>query len=147
MLMVKQELGMYESITLNGNSTSTLLCGSASSTANNVANSNTTTVSILFGAVDLGNKAFSSNPVKIKVGDTVTWKNDDRNFHLLESPPTLRSGTAGMNFNSDYMDPGETFSCIFTKPGGFHYSSNVDPNNTGVVIVVEDDQEIVAERE
>src|SRR5918911_2878252 len=49
---------------------------------------NTTTgtqVSIVQGASTMADKAFSPNPVTVKVGDTVTWTNDDNQFHTVTS--------------------------------------------------------------
>jgi plastocyanin len=34
-------------------------------------------VSIVSGASTLADKAYSPNPINVKVGDTVTWTNDD----------------------------------------------------------------------
>jgi plastocyanin len=44
--------------------------------ANNTAGSGNK-VSIVEGASDLGNKSYQLSPIKIKVGDTITWTNDD----------------------------------------------------------------------
>ena len=47
--------------------------------------SNMTQVSIVKGAATLNNKAFSPNPLKVKVGSTVTWINNDNNIHSVTS--------------------------------------------------------------
>ncbi|MGB8036142.1 MAG: multicopper oxidase domain-containing protein, partial [Nitrososphaeraceae archaeon] len=46
---------------------------------------NTNKVSIVNGAATLGNKAFSPNLIRIKVGTTVTWTNNDNNLHTVTS--------------------------------------------------------------
>lgn len=41
-------------------------------------NKGTVKVSIVPGAATLGNKAYSPNPINVKVGDTVAWTNNDK---------------------------------------------------------------------
>ena len=95
----------------------------------------TVNVSINFGGSNLGNKSFDPNPVGIKVGDTVTWTNNDLySAYIITSPP-LQTGIRGMNFMSDRLEPGDTFSHTFTKPGGFHYEASYGMR--GAVIVEE----------
>jgi plastocyanin len=93
----------------------------------------TVNVSINFGGSNLGNKSFDPNPVRIKVGDTVTWTNDDQySTYTIASPP-LQPGILGMNFMSDRLEPGDTFSHTFTKPGGFHYEAAYGMRGTVIV--------------
>jgi len=60
---------------------------------------NTTNVSMIFGASDLGNKSYDPDPVKVRVGDTVTWINDDLTIHFLKSLPA-ETGIAGTSFDA-----------------------------------------------
>jgi plastocyanin len=93
----------------------------------------TVNVSINFGGSNLGNKSFDPNPVRIKVGDTVTWTNDDLySVYTIASPPP-QTGIIGMNFMSDRLEPGDTFSHTFTKPGGFHYEASYGMRGTVIV--------------
>ena len=48
-------------------------------------NTTGTQVSIVQGASTMTDKAFSPNPVTVKVGDTVTWTNDDNQPHTVTS--------------------------------------------------------------
>jgi plastocyanin len=63
-------------------------------------------------------------------------------------PPTLLAGTgfmgttadgatiaAGEGFNSAILDPGQTFSLIFSDPGVYPYVCHVHPGMSGVIIV------------
>ena len=93
----------------------------------------TVNVSINFGGSNLGNKSFDPNPVRIMVGDTVTWTNNDLySAYIITSPP-LQTGIRGMNFISDRLEPGDTFSHTFTKPGGFHYEAGYGMRGTVIV--------------
>src|SRR6476660_3182604 len=46
---------------------------------------NATNIVIVKGGATLGNKAFSPNDIKIKVGSTVVWTNKDNNIHTVTS--------------------------------------------------------------
>jgi len=56
-----------------------------SPSTNNNNNNNAIQVSIVKGAATLANKAFSPDHVKIKVGNTVIWTNNDNNIHTVTS--------------------------------------------------------------
>jgi plastocyanin len=93
----------------------------------------TVNVSINFGGSNLGNKSFDPNPVRIRVGDTVTWTNDDLySAYIITSPPR-QTAVLGMNFMSDRLESGDTFSHTFTKPGGFHYEASYGMRGTVIV--------------
>jgi plastocyanin len=93
----------------------------------------TVNVTINFGGSNLGNKSFDPDPVRIKVGDTVTWTNNDQySAYTIASPPH-RVGIQGTNFMSDRLEPGDTFSHMFTKPGGFHYEAGYGMRGTVIV--------------
>lgn len=93
----------------------------------------TVNVTINFGGSNLGNKSFDPDPVRIMVGDTVTWTNNDQySAYIIASPPP-RVGIQGTNFMSDRLEPGDTFSHTFTKPGGFHYEAGYGMSGTVIV--------------
>lgn len=94
----------------------------------------TVNVSINFGGSNLGDKSFDPNPVRIKVGDTVTWTNNDQySAYVIVSPPPHHTGILGMNFMSDRLESGDTFSHMFTKTGGFHYEAGYGMRGTVIV--------------
>ena len=98
-----------------------------------ISTGRTANVSINFGGSNLGNKSFDPNPVRIKVGDTVTWTNNDQySVYTITSPPP-RVATQGTNFMSDRLEPGDTFSHTFTKTGGFHYEAGYGMRGTVIV--------------
>ena len=98
-------------------------------------------VSIVPGASTLNDKAFSPNPVNIKVGDTVTWVNNDSQFHTVVSGNPSGGGDTGKVFDSGLSGPtalttkGKTFSHKFTEKGEFPYFCQLHPTMVGKVIV------------
>jgi nitrite reductase (NO-forming) len=96
-----------------------------------------TSVSIVSGASSLTDTAFQPNPVSVKVGDTVTWTNDDT------QPHTVTAGSNGQpsgefdsspNFNP-LLAPGQTFQHTFSQAGDFPYYCALHPNMVGTVSV------------
>jgi len=71
---------------------------------------------------------FNPSTVKVKVGDTVTWTNDDSVGHDVTSD-TFKSGDAGG------IGGGQTFEHKFDKAGTFKYECTVHPGMTGEVDV------------
>jgi len=98
-------------------------------------------VSIVPGASTLADKAFSPNPVNVKIGDTITWVNEDSVFHTVVSGNPSSGGETGKVFDSGLSGPtalttkGKTFSHTFTEKGEFPYFCQLHPTMTGKVIV------------
>ena len=88
--------------------------------------SNSTVVRIVANA---GSNSFSPNPVEVKVGETVTWINDDSGRHTVISKDGV--------FNSELMGRGQSFSYTFDKAGEYPYSCSPHPNMVGTVVVTE----------
>jgi amicyanin len=87
---------------------------------------NSTVVKIVANA---GSNSFSPNPVKVKVGETVTWINDDSSRHTV----TSKDGV----FNSGMMGKGQSFSFTFDKAGEYSYHCEPHPSMVGTVVVTE----------
>ncbi len=88
--------------------------------------SNSTVVRIVANA---GSNSFSPNPVEVKVGETVTWVNDDSGRHTV----TSKDGV----FDSGMMGKGQSFSYTFDKAGEYPYYCTLHPNMVGTVAVTE----------
>jgi nitrite reductase (NO-forming) len=99
---------------------------------------NTNKVSIVNGAASLGNKAFSPNLIRIKVGTTVTWTNNDNNLHTVTSgiPNTANAGEAFDSGLTALIMPTKTYSHKFTNTGEFSYFCRVHPTMVGKILVV-----------
>jgi plastocyanin len=94
-------------------------------------------VSITANSVSKTENAFDPNPVQAKVGDTVTWTNNDSTVH------TVTSGSAGQpdnKFNSSpnlnpLLAPEQTFKHTFEEAGEYPYFCALHPNMVGTVSV------------
>ncbi len=95
-------------------------------TATSSIPSNSTVVRIIANA---GSNSFSPNPVEVKVGETVTWINDDSVIHTA----TSTDGT----FDSGIMRNGQSFSYTFDTAGEYPYYCTLHPNMVGTVVVTE----------
>ena len=79
-------------------------------------------------AVHISNFTFGPALLKIRVGQTVTWTNDD------DIPHTVTA--IDHSFKSKVLDTGEHFSFTFAKPGLVGYFCSLHPHMTGKVMVV-----------
>jgi plastocyanin len=82
-------------------------------------------ISIVSGASAMGDKAFAPNPISVKTGDIVTWKNTDIETHAVTSA----------DFDSGLLDPAQSFEYKFENVGHYHYSCMIHPSMNGEVIV------------
>ena len=92
-------------------------------------------VTIPSGASSLGDRSFSPNPVNAKVGDTITWTNDDTQAHTVTSGS---SGTPDHKFDSSpnfqpLIVPKGTFKHTFTEAGDYPYYCALHPAMVGTV--------------
>lgn len=77
--------------------------------------------------VMIQNMAFSPATLTIKVGDKVTWTNQDSVGH---------SATADNNsFDTGVIEQGQSGSNTFTKAGTYTYHCSVHPNMKATIIV------------
>jgi plastocyanin len=96
-----------------------------------------TQVSVTSGSSTKTDDAYDPNPVEAKVGDTVTWTNDDT------QPHTVTSGSNGKpdgKFDSSpnmnpMLAPGQTFEHTFEEAGEYPYYCAVHPAMVGTVSV------------
>jgi len=97
----------------------------------------TGTISISPGAstpgCDKTNECFIPSDVTIKVGETVTWSNNDSAAHTVTSG-TPTDGSNG-TFDSSLFMAGKTFSHTFDNTGEYTYFCMVHPWMTGKIQV------------
>jgi nitrite reductase (NO-forming) len=110
----------------------------ASSSPSSTNNNNGIPVLIVKGAATLANKAFSPDHVKIKVGNTVIWTNNDNNIHTVTSG-VANTPNVGEVFDSgltSLISPSKTYSHKFTNAGQFTYFCRLHPTMVGEIEVV-----------
>jgi plastocyanin len=87
---------------------------------------NSTVVRIVANA---GSNSFSPSPLEVKVGETVTWINDDSGRHTVTSKDGI--------FDSGIMGKGQSFSYTFDRADEYPYFCKPHPNMVGTVVVTE----------
>jgi plastocyanin len=93
-------------------------------------------VSIVPGASTLADKAFSPNPINVKVGGNVTWTNKDDVAHTVTSGTGPSDPHKGKEFDSGLstlLAPGKTFSQIFKTAGEIPYFCQIHPTMVGKI--------------
>ncbi len=75
--------------------------------------------------VTVNNFAFDPPALTVKVGDTVTWVNQDSVGHTIK----------GDAFNSPLLQQGEKFTFTFASKGTFNYICSVHPSMKGTITV------------
>jgi len=75
--------------------------------------------------VTIKNLSFSPSALNIKSGGIIIWRNDDSVPHNIKS--------AG--FNSQTLNPGDSFQFQFKTSGTFDYSCGIHPEMKGKIIV------------
>jgi plastocyanin len=79
-------------------------------------------------AIKMQNIAFSPNSATVKVGQKVTWTNDDTTDHNV-------TADSGADFKSKDFGKGATFSCTPAKAGTIKYECTIHPGMTGTLTV------------
>jgi plastocyanin len=80
--------------------------------------------------VTITSAGYQPATLQVKVGDTVTWSNNDSATH------TVTSDTAGL-FDSGPIAQGATFKFTFSQAGTFLYHSTSDTGWAGMVTVTQ----------
>jgi plastocyanin len=102
------------------------------STLNSTSSMNANMVSMISSGKE--GYLYQPNTTQVKIGDSVSWTNDDDTLHTV----TSGSGTdenAGAFFDSGMMSTGKIFEHTFTTAGEYPYFCIVHPDMTGKVIV------------
>ena len=81
-------------------------------------------------AVKLANIAFDPKAVTVKVGQKVTWTNDDSTDHNV-------TADSGADFKSDNFGKGGTFSFTPTKAGTIKYVCTIHPGMDATLTVTQ----------
>ncbi|HET7148855.1 MAG TPA: plastocyanin/azurin family copper-binding protein [Candidatus Nitrosopolaris sp.] len=101
-------------------------------------NSTANNATIVPGASTLADKAFSPNPINVKVGSSVIWTNKDNVAHTVTSGTGSSDPNKGKEFDSGLstlLTPGKTFSHTFKTAGEIPYFCQIHPTMVGKVTV------------
>jgi plastocyanin len=74
--------------------------------------------------------AYAPGEVEVRVGQTVTWTNNDEVMHDVIA-------TSGAEFESELFGQGGTYSFTPTAPGTIEYVCSVHPSMKATITVVE----------
>ena len=91
-------------------------------------------VTIQPNSATLGDKAYVPNPVDVKVGESVTWTNDDSQIHTATSG-TVGGEDSGSVFDSGILSPKATFDFTFDTAGEYDFYCTLHPQMFGKVVV------------
>ncbi len=75
--------------------------------------------------------SFTPSDETVKVGDTVTWKNDGNSKHTV----TSTEGSPA-TFSSPNLEPGKTFVQTFSAPGTYSYFCSIHPDRMSGTVTV-----------
>ena len=107
-------------------------CGSSNSnsTSSGSSSSGSTAAASSSGgvAIKMQNIAFDPKAVTVKVGQKITWTNDDSVDHNVTSQ-------SGESIKSDNFGKGATFSFTPTKAGKIAYVCTIHPGMTATITV------------
>jgi len=86
-------------------------------------------------AVSYGENGFEPNSITIKVGETVTWTNNDSDeMWVASNPHPTHTDYPGFD-ELKSVTKGQTYSFTFTKEGTWGYHNHLNPGQKGVVVV------------
>jgi plastocyanin len=74
---------------------------------------------------------FAPTPLHVRVGERVTFVNDDDEAHTV----TASDAVAGAKFDSEGLDTSQTWQHVFAQAGTYRYFCELHPYMKGVVIV------------
>jgi plastocyanin len=72
--------------------------------------------------------AFAPKQLKVKVGQSITWTNEDSAAHTV-------SAQSGAGFDSGAIAQGASYTWKATKPGTVSYICTIHPSMTGTITV------------
>jgi plastocyanin len=123
-------------------------CSASAESAPTVPSSTTSASSAPAGPViNLSSLMFNPSTTTVKVGETVTWRNDEPITHTVTSGKYMGiDKTTGLRtsqkadgmFNAKLDGKGKTFSFTFTKPGTYTYYCDIHQGMNATITVVAD---------
>lgn len=84
--------------------------------------------------VTISSSVFSPKSITIKIGESVTWVNEDSQNHTVNSTPHP-THTDYPSLNLGVIQPGKQKSLTFDKAGIYKYHDHLNPSLAGSVTV------------
>lgn len=91
-------------------------------------------ITIQPNSATLGDKAYVPTPAEVKVGESVTWTNDDSQIHTATSG-AVGGEDSGSVFDSGILSPKATFDFTFDTAGEYDFYCTLHPQMFGKVVV------------
>ena len=120
-------LGLVATACGGGSSTTTTAAGGVTTTSAGGATTTSAAGGTGGAQVTIQNFSFSPASVTVKVGDTVTWTNQDSTTHTVVAD--------NGEFKSGNLGNGATFSFTFSTAGTFAYHCSIHSTMKGTVVV------------
>lgn len=108
-------------------------CGSSNDKSSGGASAASSTPAASSGgavAITIKNIQFDPKTVTVKVGQTITWTNDDGFAHNV-------TAQKGATFKSDNLNHGATFEFKADKPGTIQYVCTIHAGQSGTITVTQ----------
>ena len=108
-------------------------CGSSNDNSSSSSSATSTPAASSSGgdvAIKMANIAFDPKDVTVKVGQKITWTNDDSTDHNV-------TADSGADFKSKDFGKGATFEFTPDKAGKITYECTLHPNMKGATITVQ----------
>lgn len=86
--------------------------------------------------VSITAEGFVPQTIQIKPGQAVIWQNDDVSPHVVASNPYPTNDAFPELNSQENIEPGNSFSFVFSDEGTYGYHDNLHPERSGTVIVV-----------
>jgi len=102
--------------------------GSAKPTATQAAQAPADKPGTAGAAVEISGFAFHPDNIRVKVGDTITFTNEDSAAHTA-------TATEGATFDSGALEQGKSFSYTAKKAGTIKFVCDFHPSMTGTITV------------
>lgn len=94
----------------------------------------TSTNSSVADIISIENNRFIPTSVRIKVGDSITFSNNDNSAHQIESDPHPIH-TDYLPLNIGLLEMGDKSTVKFTSTGTFGFHDHLNPSINGKVVV------------
>lgn len=103
-------------------------CGGSSSSSSSSSGSTSKATTAKAGTVTMKDIQFAPQKTTVKVGETVTWTNEESVQHNVEA-------TSGATFASKLLGQGQSFSYTPTKAGSISFVCTIHPGMQGTLDV------------